>query len=91
MAKRPLPGITSPRQHPEVQQQDHQQQQEQTAPAKKKEVTEAMRQRCRGTLGTWCLDFLSQPEVPAVPAPLGNKTCSMDCNKVCGGSMCSNA
>ncbi|KAL4427668.1 hypothetical protein ABPG75_001757 [Micractinium tetrahymenae] len=48
----------------------------------KPKVTDAIRQRCAGTLGTWCIDYHTQQEVPARTAPRGNKTCSLDCNQV---------
>ncbi|KAL4447245.1 hypothetical protein ABPG77_007278 [Micractinium sp. CCAP 211/92] len=48
---------------------------------KPKPVTAAIRRRCQGTKGTWCIDYHTQPEVPARTAPRGNKTCSLDCNK----------
>lgn len=51
---------------------------------KSKPVTDAIKARCAGTLGTWCADFWTQAEVPAVTAPRGNKECSLDCNKVRG-------
>ena len=41
----------------------------------------AVERRCRGTLGSWCFDYLTQAEVPARTAPRGQKTCSMECNK----------
>lgn len=44
-------------------------------------VDAATRQQCEGTLGTWCMDYLTQAEAPAVTAPRGNKTCSLDCVK----------
>jgi hypothetical protein len=54
-------------------------------PVQKKAVTAAVRaevsDRCVGTVGDWCQGYLLQEEVPAVTAPRGNKTCSMDCNK----------
>ena len=49
----------------------------------KPELTEAIKRRCEGTLGTWCVDYHTQLPAPAVPAPRGNKTCSLNCNKVC--------
>ncbi|KAL4425256.1 hypothetical protein ABPG75_009272 [Micractinium tetrahymenae] len=52
------------------------------AQPKPKPVTDEIRRRCQGTKGTWCIDYHTQPEVPARAAPRGNKTCSMDCNKV---------
>ncbi|KAI3425325.1 hypothetical protein D9Q98_009089 [Chlorella vulgaris] len=52
------------------------------AAADRSSLTDAIKQRCQGTLGTWCTDFWTQAEVPAVTAPRGNHTCSMDCNKV---------
>jgi hypothetical protein len=51
------------------------------AAADRSSLTDAIKQRCQGTLGTWCTDFWTQAEVPAVTAPRGNHTCSMDCNK----------
>lgn len=42
----------------------------------------AVRQRCKGTLGSWCEKFLTQEPVPAVAAPRGNETCNLDCNGV---------
>lgn len=45
-------------------------------------VTSEMIRRCQGTLGSWCIEYHTQLEAPAVAAPRGNKTCSLDCNKV---------
>lgn len=61
-----------------------QQQQQQAPPGAKqrKPVTDAIKARCAGTVGTWCIDYFTQIEVPAKTAPRGNKTCSMDCNQV---------
>ncbi|EFN56537.1 hypothetical protein CHLNCDRAFT_51514 [Chlorella variabilis] len=50
------------------------------APRKLK-LTADIKRRCDGTLGTWCADFHTQAPVPAVTAPRGNQTCSLDCNK----------
>ena len=50
-------------------------------------VPEAIKQRCALTLGTWCVDYLTQKGVPAVTAPRGSKTCSMNCNKASGISV----
>lgn len=50
--------------------------------AKPRPLTDAIRARCAGTLGSWCTGYYTQPELPAVTAPRGNKTCSLDCNKV---------
>ena len=48
------------------------------------QATEAMKQSCQGTLGTWCIEFVAQAEVPAVTAPRGSQKCSLDCNKASG-------
>lgn len=61
------------------------QQQQRLAAAAKRPLTDAIKRRCEGTLGTWCIDFHTQAEVPAVTAPRGNRTCSMDCNQVGAG------
>ncbi len=47
----------------------------------KQPLTDAIKRRCEGTLGTWCIDFHTQAEVPAVTAPRGNRTCSLNCNQ----------
>ncbi|KAL4426069.1 hypothetical protein ABPG77_007865 [Micractinium sp. CCAP 211/92] len=53
----------------------HQQQQ-------RKPVTPEIERRCAGTLGTWCVEYHTQAEVPARAPPRGNKTCSLNCNQV---------
>lgn len=53
-----------------------------TAAAQPNPVTDEITKRCAGTLGTWCVDYWTQAEVPAVTAPRGNKTCSLNCNQV---------
>lgn len=45
-------------------------------------ATAAVKARCKGTLGTWCADYWTQAEVPAVTAPRGSKNCSLNCNQV---------
>jgi hypothetical protein len=54
------------------------------APTRRKPglVPSDIKRRCEGTRGSWCVDFHTQEEVPAVTAPRGNKTCSLDCNLV---------
>jgi hypothetical protein len=47
------------------------------------ELTEAIKRRCEGTLGTWRVDYHTQLPGPAETAPRGIKTCSLNCNKVC--------
>lgn len=39
-------------------------------------------ERCWGTKGTWCKDWLQQKSFPWTPPPRGNKTCLWDCNRV---------
>ncbi|KAI3427182.1 hypothetical protein D9Q98_007119 [Chlorella vulgaris] len=51
-------------------------------PAPRPKLTAHINRLCEGTLGSWCTDFHTQALSPAAPAPRGNHTCSLDCNKV---------
>ena len=71
------------------QQQEQQEQPHQRGTAgKPKPVTPEILQRCAGTLGSWCVEYWTQPEVPARTAPRGNKQCSLDCNQVRWAGAC---
>ena len=85
--------VQPPKQHLQQEQQEEQEQEEQEEEERgavdtPTPVTDAIRQRCAGTLGSWCVEYWTQPEVPARTAPRGNKQCSLDCNQVRWAGAC---
>jgi hypothetical protein len=49
--------------------------------ARKPKLTPQITRMCEGTVGDWCTGYHLQTPVPAVTAPRGNQSCSLDCNQ----------
>ena len=50
--------------------------------AEPRALTDEDRQRCVGAIGTWCGPYYTQPPMPDLEPPQGNRTCVLDCNGV---------
>ncbi|GFR49029.1 hypothetical protein Agub_g11051, partial [Astrephomene gubernaculifera] len=58
-------------------------QQHQQRSATSRTSQRAVEKRCRGTQGSWCVGYNSQPPAPPPrPAPRGNRTCPRNCSGV---------